>query len=354
MRRNDSTLLPSYIGGKAYQIRGLSAIADKTCDILVEPFCGSAAFTMATPICRYQKFIINDMNSNITYLYEAMRRESTRDRMVEELMKVRKSDDEIVARYLFDNAKKQLLPTGQVDISQVEDNELIRVGVNTYIAYTQSFNSNSKNYRRQISELQYKRESAARIKNAHEKFKGLQSKLHITCTDGIKLIKKFKNCQNVQMYLDPPYVGLYRLCNNLYRHEMPLLIEHIKLALELNDAKCAVILSGYRSQDSNIPTIYDALLTGEEWKCFKLCDTYKKCKNSKHGESKERCSEYIWTNRVPTYAELDLSMKNYKEDLSFDDYWRKIAERCKLGKLPKKDIKEYRLTYQQLYGKELY
>lgn len=354
MRRNDSTLLPSYIGGKAYQIRGLSAIADKTCDILVEPFCGSAAFTMATPICRYQKFIINDMNSNITYLYEAMRRESTRDRMVEELMKVRKSDDEIVARYLFDNAKKQLLPTGQVDISQVEDNELIRVGVNTYIAYTQSFNSNSKNYRRQISELQYKRESAARINNAQEKFKRLQNKLCVTCTDGIKLIKKFKNCPNVQMYLDPPYVGLYRLCNNLYRHEMPLLIDHIKLVIALNDAKCAVILSGYRSQDPNIPTIYDALLTGEEWKSFKLCDTYKKCKNSMHGESKERCTEYIWTNRVPTYAELDLSMKNYKEDLSINEYWAKIVELCKLGKVPKKDIKEYRLTYQHLYGKELY
>lgn len=48
-------------------------------------------------------------------------------------------------------------------------------------------------------------------------------------------------------------------------------------------------------------------------------------------------------------AARDLSMKNYKENLLFDDYWRKIAERCKLGKLTKKDIKEYRLTYQQLY-----
>ena len=201
MRRNDSTLIPSYIGGKAFQIRGLSAIADKSCNVLIEPFCGSAAYTFATPTCRYDKFILNDMNTNISYLYEAMRRGATRNKMVEELLKVKKTDDEMAARYLFDNAKKQLLPTGQVDISRIKDDELIRVGVNTYVAYTQSFNSNSKNYSIQKSELKYARESKVRIMNAQEKFEGLQNKLYVTCTDGIKLIKKFKNCQNVQMYL---------------------------------------------------------------------------------------------------------------------------------------------------------
>lgn len=353
MRRNQTTLIPSYIGGKAYQIKGLSAIADKTCNILVEPFCGSAAFTLFTPACRYKQFVLNDTNCNIAFLYEAMRRQSTRDRMLQELLKVRKPDDEVVARALFESAKKQMLPSCKLDIAQVEDDELIRSGVNTYTVYTQSFNSNAKNYRKQVSELQYAKESNDRIMNAYEKFKGLQDKLEVMNEDGLALIRKYKNNSNVQMYLDPPYVGLYRSCNNLYLQEMPLLIDHIKLAMALNDAKCAVILSGYRSQDSNIPTIYDALLSGEDWHCFKLCDTYKKCKNAKNGENKERCTEYIWTNRVPAYAELDLSTKNYKEDLSFDDYWRKIAERCKLGKLPKKDIKEYRLTYQQLYGKDL-
>ena len=121
---------------------------------------------------------------------------------------------------------------------------------------------------------------------------------------------------------------------------------------ELKDTKAAVVLCGYRSPIESVPTIYDAVL-GEDWKCFKIADTYKYPTKCSEGQQKQKAQEYVWTNRVPERAKYYVSMKNYKEKLNLDEYWERIRQLCKEWVIPPEHFKEYQVTYSATHDGEL-
>jgi hypothetical protein len=177
----------------------------------------------------------------------------------------------------------------------------------------------------------------------------------ITCHDGVDIIKKYKDKPNIQFLIDLPYVGIYRKSSKLYKEEMPGLYEHIKMAQMISDSKAAIVLCGYRCKHEGVPTIYDALLTSDEWHCFKLANGYKKGKVVKKGEPKPKATEYVWTNRVPDRAKYYLSMVDYKEQITMEQYWNRIYTACTDGTiLDKKEILEYDGTYERLNGVHLF
>lgn len=83
-----------------------------------------------------------------------------------------------------------------------------------------------------------------------------------------------------------------------------------------------------------------------------MADTYKHAEVVKRGEHKRHAQEYVWTNRIPEYAELYLSMQDYKEKITIDEYWEKIRYACKNHLIPDKHIAEYCATYESLYDGE--
>ena len=341
------TLINAYVGSKAPYAAKIISLFDDNCTKYVEPYAGGA-FYFALYNGRYTREWLNDANSNITVLYKALADKETRDETINAILEIEKPDDKELAQRQFEEAKKQLLGKS-LRIDSLPKEQWIQAGRNSFLAYSQSFNCAAKSYSACKSNEKYRWETKRNLKNAVERLSGIY---RITMMDGVDVIKKIKNQAEVQIFCDPPYVGLYRRCTKLYATEMSSLLEHRKLAKELADAKAAVVLCGYRAQEG-IPTIYDAIL-GDGWHCLKLADTVKQCEVVKKGEAKHFAQEFVWTNRIPERAELYLSMKDYKETMSMEEYWERIRVACLKKLVPDKHIKEYRRTFLKLYDKGLF
>ena len=343
------TLLNGYVGSKASYVSKITSLFDSTCFKYCEPFVGGGAIYFSFPNGRYKKEWINDADANISNLYAVLANPKTCEATVNELIKIEKSNNEEVARALFDESKKKLMNSSYMP-SDMDAERRIEWAKNTYRAYSQSFNCSAKNYSKQKNGEKYSYEIRRNVKNAVER---LKSKPIVTCKKGVEVIKKVAKQSGVQLFIDSPYVGLYRNDSSLYRTEMASLYEHIEMARALKDSKAAVVMCGYRSNIEGVPTIYDAIL-GDEWMCLKLSDTVKNCMVVKAGEKKQKATEYVWTNRIPPKrAKLSLSMMDYKEKMSEDEYWEKIRKACLEQRVPEKHIAEYCDCYRRLYGKEL-
>lgn len=347
---SEYNLLNGYIGNKAPYISKLKALFDTSCTKYAEPFVGGGAMFFSNYNGKYEKEWINEINPNVVLLYKALEDDETREAVIQAILEIEKPDNEDLARDQFRNARKNLmLPCGRAkDLPKEKWVEMVK---DIFIAYSQSFNCGAKSYSRQKSNAKYKRETRRNLLNAVER---LKSHPMITQHDGIKVIQKVKLQKEVQIFCDWPYVGLYRNESKLYHSEMSGLYDHVIGALELRDSKAAVVMCDYRSQYKDIPTIYDAILTGEEWHCFKLADTYKHCEVVEAGGKKRKAQEFVWTNRVPEHAGLYLSLVDYKEKITMDEYWEKIRHACLNKLVPDKHILEYESTYRRLYdGKSL-
>lgn len=341
------TLINGYVGSKAPYAAKIISLFDDSCTKYVEPYAGGALY-FALYKGRYTREWLNDANSNITVLYKALADKETRDETIKAILEIEKPDDKKLAQRQFEEAKKQLLGKS-LRIDSLPKERLIQASRSTFLVYSQSFNCAAKSYSAYKSNEKYRWETKRNLRNAVDRLSGIY---RITRMDGVDVIKRVKKQSEVQLFCDPPYVGMYRRCANLYATEMSSLLDHIKLAQVLEDSKAAVVLCGYRAQDG-IPTIYDAIL-GEDWHCFKLADTVKQCEVVGKGEAKHFAQEFVWTNRLPKRAELYLSMKDYKETMSMEEYWKRIRQACKEKLIPEKHIKEYRRTFLKLYDKGLF
>lgn len=341
-------LLNGYVGNKAPYVNKIKALFDPTCTKYLEPFAGGAALYFSNYKGKYKKKEgLNDRNANIALLYMSLADEETREETIQAILSIEKPDDEDIAKEQFRNAQKKMLkPYCRArDVPKEKRAELCR---DIFLVYSQSFNCAGKSYSRQKSNAKYKIEVKRNLMNAVEK---LKDNTQIMNCDGIKLIEKVKSQSETQMFVDWPYVGLYRSSPKLYGTEMASLYEHIRGAYAIADAKSAIVMCDYRSQYKDVPTIYDAIL-GDDWHCFKLADTYKHCEVVTYGEHKSKAQEYVWTNRVPQNAGLYLLMDDYKEKITIDEYWEKIRYACENHLVPDKHIAEYCTTYESLYDGE--
>lgn len=341
------TLLNGYVGNKASYTNKIQVLFDTTCTKYFEPFAGGASIYFSHYNGEYQKEGLNDRNPNIALLYKALADDETRDATIDAILSIEKPDDENIAKEQFHKAQKKMLSM-HMRTRDVPKTMWAEVCRNIFIVYSQSFNCAGKSYSKQKSNAKYKIEVKRNLMNAVDRLKEHPT---IYNNDGIKMIKKVKNQSETQLFVDWPYIGLYRSSSKLYQTEMAGLYDHIKGAEELADSKAAVVMCDYRSQYEGVPTIYDAIL-GDDWHCFKLADTYKHAEVVKRGEHKRHAQEYVWTNRIPEYAELYLSMQDYKEKITIDEYWEKIRYACKNHLIPDKHIAEYCATYESLYDGE--
>lgn len=337
-------LLNGYVGNKAPYISKVKALFDPTCTKYLEPFAGGAAVYFSNYNGKYQKEGLNDKNPNIALLYMSLADDETREATIDAILSIEKPDDENIAKEQFRNAQQKMLKE-HMQAKEVPKEKRAELCKDIFIAYSQSFNCAGGNYSKYKPNAKYKMDVKNNLMNACERLKTAPQIFNV---DGIELIEQNKNQSETQMLIDWPYVGLYRSSSKLYHTEMASLQEHINGAEALADSEAAVVMCGYRSQYKDVPTIYDAIL-GDEWHCFKLADTYKHCEVVELGKHKNRAYEFVWTNRVPEHAGLYLSLVDYKEKISIDEYWERVRYACDNHLVPNKHIAEYSRTYSKLY-----
>lgn len=102
--------------------------------------------------------------------------------------------------------------------------------------------------------------------------------------DVFDLIGRYGGAPTVCMYLDPPYLIETRAYSGTaYDRELTTPEQHTELAKVLADAKCAVVVSGYRS------ALYDALYDG--WYVEELPTV------TQQGNKATATCEVLWSNR---------------------------------------------------------
>lgn len=340
------TIIQSYVGGKAQYVSKIKALFDENCNTYVEPFLGSGALFFSMFCGKYQSEWVNEINDSLYGLYQALADDETREQTMKAIFEIEKPDNADEAKKQFNEARSSLSGNDK-PYNALTNAERIERARNAYLIYSQSFNnSGTTGYSKVLSNEKYRNITKRNLQNAVERLKNVR----ITQCDAVEIINKVKGKRDVQLFLDPPYVGLYRRYSTLYKTEMASLIKHLKLVQELADAKAAVVLCGYRAP-KGIPTIYDIL--GDGWHCFRLADTTIKCQVVAKGEAKGDAHEFVWTNRVPERVKYYLSMEDYKESFTMEEYWERIKKLCRNREVPEKHIKEYSKTYKLLYGRDL-
>ena len=348
------TLLRSFVGGKASYCNEIKPFFDKNCKNYYEIFAGSLAVFFSMFNGQFEREYINDLSIDLAVLYLALTKESTRAETVERILSLRKLNDPEKARENFKIVGKNMKGTGPMNLDQIKDAELVGIAANTFLAYSQSFNSSSKGYSKYKSDEHYRRDVKENIMNASPR---LNSNVTVTCADGLEILQRdyiINNPEN-QLFLDPPYCGICR-SNNAptdYKTDMVSLENHIKLCESIRDAKAAVVLCGYRLDDIGVSSAYDAFL-GKDWGCYLIGESYKKCEVIKKNEKKSKAKEYIWTNRKPSeLAKYYVSLKNYNQGISREEYWEKITRAIMTKEIIFEHAREYYNTYKNLYAREL-
>lgn len=118
---------------------------------------------------------------------------------------------------------------------------------------------------------------------------------HVTleCRPALELIERYGACEDVCLYVDPPYLGSTRANDRSYRHELMTDDEHRELADALRRCRAAVVLSGYASD------LYDQELYPDWHRQTFLTGTGQ----SVDGSGWSNRTEVLWSNRAP---QLDL------------------------------------------------
>lgn len=343
------TLLNGYPGAKAVYTAKLHMLLNKEAETYIEPFVGGGSMLLSLHKGRYKKEIINDRNIGIACLYKSLWMEERREKTLKALLKIEKSQDKGIAEEHWKEVKKYLMPEIRFSVFREKEN-YVKNCVNTFTLYSQSFNCSGLSYSHHKNPEQYKRETKRNLLKVVETLKGRN--LEVRCGDGMNCLEpEYLRDPKVQYFMDPPYVGLYCSSRTNYLVTMLKLEEHIEMLEGIRNAKASIILCGYRPPVKGVPCIYDVFLSKAGWHCYKLEDTVKKSQViMKPGKKKDDASEYVWVNHVPDDAKYYVSMQDYKEDISWEEYWEKIKECYKNQLISSKDMLEYYDAYEWYYN----
>ena len=351
-----SYVLTGYVGSKAPHHDKIKALFDSKCTEYVEPFAGGAAVYFSMPNKQYEHEWLNDHNPNIAIMYYALSNVDLREETANRILALEKPDDKETAKVQFDKARKNLLDTSccnVIETGHLGKEDIIKIAVSTYLVYSQSFNKSGEGYSSFNGNMRYRWSTYIRIRNSVDRLKTLEK---VTNEDSIAIIREKRGDKNVQLYLDPPYIGVCRANKGKnYAVDMIDLISHYELADCIKDAKAAVVLSGYRAPQDGVPTIYDAVL-GDEWHCYSLGDVKNYAVKSDMGEKKPIVTEYVWTNRIPNRAKYWVSIHDYKEKLTMEDFFSRVQDSMVDEKMEKRitnlrDIRDYK-KFEEFYYSE--
>lgn len=121
------------------------------------------------------------------------------------------------------------------------------------------------------------------LEESHRLLRGVK----VVRADAFDLIERYRHDPGTLMYLDPPYLHSTRGGSDYYVHELTE-AGHVRLLELIRDARCQVILSGYRSE------LYDEHLA--DWA---RADVPRRSSMA-GGKWKRRKVECLWVNFDPS------------------------------------------------------
>lgn len=262
-------------------------------ELWYEPFMGSAAITLNHP--RSEREVINDMDSDLVQLARVMADREKGKELVERLKCL------WYGRWVFEEAMERHKhhPSNMSDIDRAVD---------TFILITQSFNGVRKSFSQKIyaDTWAYRKDIDRNIPQVYERLRDVQ----VLNMDGINLLEKIKDIPEAFAFCDPPYRHDLRGANadKVYACELPH-AEQIRLLKTIRDAKCKIMLCGYKSESG--ADLYDTYLLPYGWHCYKLADLVKSCQRTK--KHKDIGHEYIWVNyELPLTAKYAISLTEHR------------------------------------------
>ena len=201
-----------YVGNKRQEVERLYEVIDFT-DIttIIEPFCGSCAMSYYISTKKEGlKYILNDNNPYLKDMYEIM------------------LDDDKIKN--FENDYSNLF----IDMDKDKYKELVKQeGVLYWFLANKYFQFRSGTY-----PVTRKSCKTINLKSVHIYNFFKNNDITFLTTDGLELYKKYNNCKNNLILLDPPYMDS---CNALYKSPTLNIYDYLKNN-NINNCNSYVIL----------------------------------------------------------------------------------------------------------------
>lgn len=278
-----------WYGGKLRMVNKINFLIPSNITEWYEPFMGSAAVTLNKARSEYE--VINDLDRGLVCLMKTIADKEKGKELIHKLYEIS------YGRETFERAQNHR----KQKYSGLSDEE---IAVSEYILITQSFNAARSSYRENVPDWKYQRDIQFYAPKVYERLQGVE----VRNENGIDLLKSIADRESAFALVDPPYRKDLRGkgADKVYRHEM-ILDEHTMLLETIKNAKCKIILCGYKSEQGE--DLYDKYLLPYGWHCYKLVDIVKACQTT---VKKDIAQEMIWVNyELPDYAKYAISLKEY-------------------------------------------
>lgn len=261
---------------------------------MADLFVGSGSVTYN---CRKAKYFhLNDSDSNMSNLHSVIKD----GMLVQELLCVIEKCN--FTKEEFAEALERSEKSEHTDKVVWAMDELL-------LLYT-SFNADRTSY--------YIKEDAEKLKQRIKRnigrvfVKAQKCEMTVTNENALKLLKEYceRGDADTFIYLDPPYLDELISSNHPLYRQATSKEEHEKMLQIIQDAKCPILLSGYKKEKSE-DDLYCKYLDKEHgWVCLQLGEFHK----SSSGKKGSTGIEYVWLNyfdRLPENAKYFVSMKNH-------------------------------------------
>ncbi len=330
-----SPALPGYIGNKWRARKVFWPIIPDDHEIFIETCVGGGSVAGAALMQPYfKKYVLNDANPNIAAVYKTLQDSKAAERVIrrmkdeeQELSPILEQlDDEDEQRAYAKELQERWSPLS-FELDTASKDEIEEAAFHTMLRYAGSFNGAGKGMSRNTV---YETNFIGKAIHAALEFSGyMQGENILVCNiDLNEIVDRYKDNEKAFIFLDTPYIGMYRGKTDLYYNEFSSLKEHAMICQKVHDAKAAVMMCGYRAPDG-LPTLYDHLL-GANFACYYLGQYCKLSQYVDKGESKDTAEEYIWTNAVNPLVKYKMDIEDVmdprKGQLSLETFIREMRE----------------------------
>lgn len=294
-----------WYGGKARVAHIILACTPPDVNVWHEACMGSAVVTLNSE--RHRVEAISDLDDDLVHLFGTLAHPEKGQALLERLMKLQYSRDEF-------NSAREAKKSGYAGLDEFRKAELI------YVHITQSFNNARKCFRKHgVSQRDYTFMLQSNLPEVWKRLQGVRV-MKMNCVD---VVNELRNNPKAFVMLDVPYLWELRAkgSRNIYGHEMSKL-DHIELLEACKDAKCKIMICGYRKTDGN--DLYDNMLDipHSHWKHYTLAQLVKSCQTK---TEKDTATETIWVNyELPYIAKFYINTKSEEENPAIQQ-WTSMA-----------------------------